>query len=391
MRIQTVIFMGLWASSAHAAPFEVGDLPSCRDKAQLGTFEANALGTDASTQGLCLRMGLDVAGRASLLFPSQGISTRMELPRARALFQLQTPYGASVRIALEPVRSGGENGYIGIDGESFVPRFQIAEARWDWNQAGLAVAGGIVDDLWTMSVQDAWGLPQVDFTLGMDQGWLERADVGAWVSWTSPKAFATVTASLTSGEGYRRRERNNGKNATFLATFRPLVWLENPDEGLEISAMYRDGSRGVEVARDHRAAVRASYVHPWAAGGVEALWGWGANGDSSQLPFGVSAWARTGDALPVVGWARVDVAQASRDVEQSQTLGWWAGIGPSFPLKKGATSRPLQILLGYEGAQYQANAQALPGTDTTAVNHRVFLQVGANVQAAFGFRTQDAQ
>ena len=88
-------------------------------------------------------VALDVAGRMSLTLPDAGISRGLSLPRARAAGGLDGDW-ASAQLACSMVRSGGNAGYIGVDGEALVPEVQIAEAQGHlpW---GLRVGAGLVE------------------------------------------------------------------------------------------------------------------------------------------------------------------------------------------------------------------------------------------------------
>jgi hypothetical protein len=345
---------------------------------------APAPGPSISWQAACFRARIEVAGRGSLTFPEVGVSRRLELARGRFELGLLGPGPLSTRVSFTAVRSGGGTGYVGIAGEAIVPEFLVAEVRMDARKIGLSAAAGLIDDIWVLSSRRPWGLRWVSGVMSERSGFVERSDLGAWASWTSPRNLVSLTASLVTGEGRRARERNNGKDVTGVLTVRPLAALAAPPVDLEISAWARDGSRGAERARNHRAGVRIGVLHPLVNGGVEALWGWGQAGDPLQLPAGVSAFARTGSRVPVVAWARVDATWASRDVPDTRTLAWSLGGGPLLPWHPDAPVKPVTVALGYEGVAMQEGARALAGADAAAIGHTVFVQLGALLEARVG-------
>ncbi|MCB9683018.1 MAG: hypothetical protein H6733_16245 [Alphaproteobacteria bacterium] len=376
-----MIVMWLW-TAALAAPPTLGPddvAPSaCQWRAVAGTVTAAPLGEPAPDLGdACLGGVLDVAGRGTLAFPDVGLSRRVELARGR--MQLAVDVGTiRARVAFVATRSAAPTGYLGIDGEAIVPKLQIAEARVDLPVAGLAASAGVVDDLWTISAQDRWGLRYVARTLGDDRGWMFRSDLGGWVSWTGPRGVASLSASLTTGEGADLRERNEGKDVAGLLVVHPLAFTARPIL-LEVALYGREASRGVERSRDHRIGARVDVAERRVGAGVETLVGWGLDGDPSVLPAGVSAWARTGPALPLVGWARVDLGWGDRRDADTLTTSWRVGVGPMLPWRARAIPAAFHVLVGYEGAALGANARPVAGASAGAVTHEVFLQIGARV------------
>jgi hypothetical protein len=162
----------------------------------------------AAADTLCLQLDLDVAGRAAWTTPAAGVSRELLLSRGQAELELRAPV-ASARLNLDAVRSGGAAGYVGVAGESLLPRLQVAEARLNLAPLGLAAAGGLVDDLWVIGAQDAWALPAVALTMGQEQGWMERSDLGlsattARTSWgSSPFVPSGSRASPRIGSSSR--------------------------------------------------------------------------------------------------------------------------------------------------------------------------------------------
>lgn len=234
---------------------------------------ATRMGAEPTDTG-CAFVDVGAAARLFATTPDAGVSRGVALPWARAELGVHTSGDAQARVVLQPTRSGGDQGYVGVAGESLVPIVLIAEARWDWRAAGLAVASGVVDDAWAMTVQPAWGYRPLLRPMVVEQGFVPRADTGGWLAWTAPEGLAEVVVSVTSGEGYQRRERNDGVDTTVVGRVHPLATLDT-DVDLVVAGFAREGSYGLGQAPDHRGGGLVAVVHPWAAGGVDGLFGTG--------------------------------------------------------------------------------------------------------------------
>jgi hypothetical protein len=302
-----------------------------------------------------------------------GVSRGFALDRGRAELGLGDR-GAQVRVAGLAARSGGSAGYVGVDGEAFVPVVQIAEARYDAPRVGLAAAGGLIDDPWVATVEPGWALPELAPTLTLDQGYLDRADLGAFVGFSAPDGVAGATVAVTSGEGYERRERNDDVDATLVAR----AQLASGPATTRIAAFGRLGSRGLGAERDDRLGASVSVAADPVVAGAEAVLGWGLQGDGARRPLGLSAWARTGDAAPVLAVGRAGVARddwGSADAEESLVL---AALGVRLPLDRG----PLAVLAGYQHRSYQPDAEGVAGASALDRSDQVFVEITARLTAA---------
>lgn len=339
---------------------------------------APTLSSPAPMDRLCFGVNLDIAGRGSFGFPDTGLTRRLELARGRGEFAVYAPGGVSTRLALIPRRTGGTAGYIGVAGESVVPIIQIAEARIDLPTLGLAFAGGMIDDIWLMGTQVAWQFRPFARTMSETHGWLDRADIGGWVSWTSPRNIASVTISLTTGEGLQARERNEGKNTTAVFTVRPLAPVVTNDAVLEVSAFLRDGSTGALESPEDRYGARITSQHHWIGSGIEVVGGTGLDGDATLQPVGVSGWVRTGPdlALPILGWTTVQAAWAQRGEADTLSLTYSVGAGVHLPWTETPIGRPAYVALAYEGSKLAENATPVAGSFVEASGHTMWLQLG---------------
>lgn len=340
--------------------------------------EALPVGADLPAPALSLRT--ELAGRAFTTLPVSGVSRGFALPRARMVAQLQGPSGVRLRVATVASRSGGQTGYLGIDGESFVPRLQLAEARYDAPSLGLSLAAGVVDDLWTGTTQPVWAHPEIAPVAPLTQRLLDRADLGGWVSWTAPERWVSLTVSATSGEGETRRERNNGVDVAGLLTVRPV---QTEDLRLTLRAYGREGSRGLMQSRNHRLGGGVDLEHPWLVASAMAIAGWGTNqGDGSLEPLVVSAYARTAASLPFVAYGRFDLALADRADPDTRTTVVHLGGGPRLPLKGDA---PAWLGIGWQGTRNGPGAGPVAGVVTGS--DLLFVQLSMDLTARVSLET----
>lgn len=334
-----------------------------------------SLGADPSAVG-CGRVAVRGAGRVFATTPAEGLARGVALVAPRLELTAGAPGDVSARIALVAEQTGGTAGYLAVAGEAWLPLAQVVEARWDWKQAGLAVAGGLVDDPWALWEHRTWMLRPVALGMAQRAAFIQRSDVGGWLGWTAPDGWLSANLSLQSGEGWRQRERNNGINTALQVIGRPLG-----DDRLEIMAFGREGSRGTLWAQDHRAGVSVVGGPTVVRFGASALFGWGLDADATRRPLGVSVWGRTHDQ-PVVGWARVDHTREVRGDSGSGLTTLFAGAGPRLPPGGGGSGTgPASLVLGGE-AELPAD-QAGPTAGRARPSYTVFVQLTAQVQAAW--------
>lgn len=330
----------------------------------------------------CGTVELDLAGRAANTWPQVGLYRTLELPRAQAELGMRGAGPASARLRVEAVRSGGDTGYIGIAGESIVPRVLVVEARVDLSRLNAALAAGLVDDLWATQGQEGWALAALAPAFALESGWMERSDLGLWAAWSAPRELATLAVSATTGEGLARRERNNGQDLTAVLLLRPTALAQQPPAQVELGLMGREGSRGLGTTRDHRVGARATVHTPQASAGAELLRAWGVAGDGRQTPWGGSAWARSGPELPLVAYGRVDLTHTDPGAEDALALRWRLGAGPALSPTRPGGAPGLHLVLGYEGAAWQDQAAPLAGASEAFTEHTVFVQLSARARAA---------
>lgn len=341
-----------------------------------GTVRAEEVAVAAP--GSALRLDLEVAGEVRQTLPDAGLSRELRLSRAMLGLGVERVGPASARVQLQAVRSGGESGYIGIAGESIVPRFQVAEAGLDASLGGeLRLVAGLVLDPWVDGAQQAWGQRSLGPVMAEEQAWMSPSDIGGTVRWVMAGRLLGAAVGLQTGEGLAARERNDGQDLVGLLELRPLAGIGS--ELLTVAVMGRDGSRGVALARDHRLGARIHTEHRWVQGGVEALAGWGLDGDPARVPGGLSAWVTTGDALPALAWGRLDLCRDDRKDPETGSSTWRLGGGPALGGRR--HRQAIFLVLGLEGRRYGRDAAALAGAGEAAAATAFFLQVGSRLAA----------
>jgi len=346
------------------------------------------LGSESIQEPACIVADLDLAGRLDATLPDPGIQTGATLQRARAELGLVTWHNVSGRVAIDARRSAPETGYLGLDGETWFARIQIAEARYTLPKAGLSVSAGLIDDPWVVSGNQAWGYRPLAPIMAEGQRWSDRSDLGGAVTWTGPDRLVRVTASLLTGEGLARRERNNGKDVHGLVEVRPLGQRD-----LLVLALYgKDGSRGTAQARNHRLGGRVHSTLPlgddpddFAVAGASVMKTWGVDGDADRTPWGGHAWG-TLDASLLTGAVRVGLIDQVPGTEQTTDASLLLAVGVR-PWTSGPSlqRRPAHLLLGVDQTWLGAASAPIAGGDGTRRRTLAFVQLGINLRAVDDF------
>jgi hypothetical protein len=342
---------------------------------------------EVATAGEVLAWGrAEIGARAGLATPDVGITRTLSLPRARVEAGLATegPEAQALgRVVLAAVRSGGETGYIGVDGESLVTVVQVAEAAAAWPALGLSVAGGVVDDPWVRSGDALWGLRAVAPGMGEDLGWMEPSDVGAWAGWAAREGRVRARATLSAGEGARMRERNDGKDLSLLVSVQPRGEHRG---GLLAQAYAREGSRGLGSAPDHRAGARLGWESARLRGGAEVLAAWGVGGNATRTPAGASAWLVARPLAPLMIWGRLDLSTEDPGDADAATRILHAGV--AHPLFPDARAR---LSLGVSHRAVGSAVRSVAGAEALATQAQVYAQIDLDLDTrgtnATPFRT----
>ncbi len=197
------------------------------------------------------------------------------------------------------------------------------------------------------------------------------------VAFTSADRLLTIRGSVLDGEGLAHRERNEGKDTTATLTLRPLVFADLRAELLALSLLLRDGSRGLQRARDHRLGARLSGRSGGHTYGVEYLRAWGVRGDPLWAPGGLSAWGALNPWWDLIAVARLDHVRQlpGPDGAQTYVLGALGYRGPD------ATGRGPHVLVGLERRSAQAAAAAIAGSTASSRSTTTFVQLGIDARA----------
>lgn len=298
-------------------------------------------------------------------WPDVGVSRGFVLPRARLGGSLASgPVGVDVEVAA--IRTGGEAGYLGVLGESIVPRVELWRAVGVYEpRDGLVLVGsaGLIPDRFVAAV-DGGALVGGALPYTLDRALLDRSDLGGGVLLHTKSVDVALDA--TSGEGLARRERNDGLDVTAYVDV-------HPGEHLHVQGMAREGSRGMDRARDHRAALRVLVDFERVEAGVEGVSAWGVDADPLRTVLGASSYALVQQG-PVAGALRADVTSYG---SAGLRVSGFAAVGLGLPLA--AEDPPARVWLGLEHGRDDAAAAPLAGADALARWTSAFLLVDVHL------------
>ena len=307
----------------------------------------------------CLQVGGDISLRAEQVGPQVGVHQRISLSQSR----LSTAYkvnNVALRTAMNTVQSAGAGSYMGIDGESYVWQIQLSEINVYHN--GVRFSGGLNEDLWVKSQNEAWGLRELAWGAAERDGWMSRADVGG--SAVRSGAWFDAAVRISNGEGMRSRERNNGKNTEVL------VGAHHSGVRLELYA--RDGSLGLSSFRNHRLGVRASYTEERFRLGSEYLKSYGLPYAPKRGPWLSSSWGIWEFEIPISVVARFDWLQEEKSVHQ-QTV--WSALG--YRLEEGC------LWLGMEHQKSSEEWRSFSGSEALSQSYRAYIQITGHLDSFF--------
>jgi hypothetical protein len=312
----------------------------------------------------CAAGVLDIAARGAVVVPDEAIGQVVDLTRARAgLGVASGPVWA--RLRLGATRSADADSYVGIAGEAWVPVVEHAAVGGTWR--GFTGEVGLVPDPWVYAGNRAWGLDALTPTFAEGLAWIPASDAGASLWWRGFGDRVDLTATLVSGEGANRRERNEGKDVAGSLSVAPMG-----TSALVVSVYGRNGSRGLGYVPAHRAGARVSGEVGRFGYGVEGLLAWGVGDDATRAPSAASAWLRARPIGPLLLALRGDAW--SEDLARPEALAWRAlgGAGVSVDVPGGA-------LVALAGADHVAFGEAVapfPGAPVAAASTTVYLHVG---------------
>jgi hypothetical protein len=293
---------------------------------------------------------------------------------------------AGFELRLEAVRSATPQSLFGIDGNSLVVRVKRAWGRVDIPLCPLTLElrGGLVPDAWIEASEAGYALRPVSPLLAERGAFFDTSDLGfaAVLDW---RGRATLQLSTTNGEGRRQVEQNDGKNTTLVASGVPWVG-ELPYFGaaaLRVAVGARDGSRGLQSAKDRRLAFAASLTGPRVDVGAELVLADGYEGQGSRDARGVAGWLSAGVWERWIGvYGRVDSWTADVDSEDADdrsgartlvSAGVWSDPVP--PGWLGAGEAGLRVFLGVQRESAGDDAGPFPGVPEASEATRVMFIV----------------
>lgn len=277
---------------------------------------------------------------------------------------------AAAELRLETLRSAGEGGTLGVDGDSLVTRVKVAQVGGTIDAGPVRIDGalGFVRDPWIEALESEYSLLP-----------LSRTASDRLLEWPTSDLSAEVRGSLGpvrlsvaigNGEGLRYPERNSGKTTTAVLE---LVPIHTRDLRVVLAGVGRDGSIGAASVRDRRAGGAASVATPYGRAGVEAVRAWGLF-DRGEL---------TGTAL--AGWAEVTPVPRLSLAARGATLGLTGGRSSTFggavavmpwPSPHGA----LRVWLALDRQTTSGSASPVPGA---ATGDATVLMVIASAEAPY--------
>ena len=303
----------------------------------------------------CISLDLQANARISQDVPQSGVHRRIGIPNSRFAVGVRTGH-TGIDLIAGSIRSAGDQSFIGIDGESWV--FQIQKMSIHHQIAGLRLEGGMVDDLWTLTQNQAWNRRALALGAAEEMGLMTRADMGMTLSYQHP--WITAAFRISSGEGFQRRERNTGFSSS------ALIRIQSPTEKTNVALDFfaQEGSVGMELARDHRLGARAHGSFGALNLGVESLVAYGVSGDPLQTPIMVSSWVSWESDDPFLGHLRWDGSF------------WDAGLVQRIHLGLGWRANDnLTLWLGSRSQIAEEAVSDFPGADALNQTHNFFFQL----------------
>ena len=327
-----------------------------------------------------LVIDFDIAGRAAYEDPSLAPQSRYTLSRAQTGLSLFTDKTMSGHLRLQAIRSAPENGYIGLEGESFVTRTLEAYARLQWQLGNThtAVSAGLIPNTWVLSGNESFGYRSVAPIAAEALGAVFRSDTGLMLSTTYEKA-ARVHVSSTSGEGFTHRERNDDKNLNVHLDISPLQFAGyGLISTLRMELLYQHGTQGLMSTAANRLGARVSGGAEWLYGGVEWMQVDGLADDPGYTPQQFSAWVRTNLYGPFVALARGE--QTNHNLDISHALESSVTVALGIDHQSVELHGRWQILAGLTQTKRDANARPLAGERLLSETQSIWLMVGIQSQ-----------
>lgn len=329
-----------------------------------------------------LIVDLDLAGRAKHIDPATGPAVQYQVARTQLGLSILSDEVASAHIRFDAVRSAPENGYLGVEGESFVPRLieAFAQLLWQHDEWQAKLGAGLVPNTWILSGNDSFGYRAISAMSVESLGAQHRSDAG-FLGTLSYGDGLTLHVSSLAGEGFRFRERNDEKNTVIHAQVAPLVFAGGGSANtLRLEALYLNGSQGLLSTKANRMAIRLSGGAEWLYGGVEWHSVDGLGDDPLYKPVVLSGWVRS---ILYKNWVlfgrydHLDHAPNSTGATETKLI-----IGAGIDRRTPTDHRRWQWLTGYTFENRDVNARPLAGETVLDESQTIWLILAVQTQWA---------
>ncbi len=290
---------------------------------------------------------------------------------------------------LEVIRSASPESLIGIDNNSLVARLKQAFLYLDpkLGPGKVDVRLGLIDDMWIATLEGGYDIRATRPLISERALLFDTSDLGLTLGYELWDGMVSLHWQLTNGEGRNQTEQNTGKNSTVVASFRLAdVALLGDEATLGVHGIYRDGSLGVAVARNHRYGAGLTFAHPRLGAGAEFVLAEGTAGrpDADGQVLGVWANARI---LPRYLGAFAAFDQHEQDVDIDDTtisiisgglfidlIEWEERLmlGAAADASRDPIKR-LRVYLAYQRWSFNENAGAVGGSPETSNLNRIML------------------
>ena len=323
-----------------------------------------------------LVVDFDLAGRAAHEDPSLAPQNRFTLSRAQTGLSIFPNQVMSGHIRLQAIRSAPENGYVGLQGESFITRAleAYAQLQWQLGDVHTSVAAGLIPTPWVLNGNESFGFRAVSPIASESIGALFRSDTGL-LARAGYLDAVQLHVGATSGEGLAYRERNDDKNLMVHLDISPLRFLDyGLVSTLRVEMMFQHGTQGMMSTTANRLGARLSGGAEWLYGGLEWMQIDGLADDPNYTPLQMSAWIRTYFYGPLVLLSKIE--STDHLPEQSDATERNATIAMGVDQKPIGTNGRWQLLAGMTHTTRDINARTLAGEGLLSNTRSFWLLIG---------------
>jgi hypothetical protein len=267
-----------------------------------------------------LRIDVEMFARGFRVIDQQPSRNEFDLPRAELGAQLALSDAIVSELRLEAVRSATPQSGFGIDGDSLLPRFKLANLAASQRVGDFLFYGsaGLVNDLWIMALDRLARLRPLHASASESDLVWSSSDLGvtARASWR----WLALSAAVLNGEGRNYAERNRGKNSTAMIEAHPtLPSIDGHATQLWFAVMVRNGSFGPGAARDHRFGAATVVATKYVSVGAEVVRALGLHGQGDVVATSVASWLDVPVVAHVALSARISTTSFGLDSDTNAT------------------------------------------------------------------------